>query len=739
MTDPLHAALEAHRHGFTPTPLHPSRKSPVLPGWPTVTFDSGEEVRETWTTAAEPYGSQPLNLGLSLGASHGGLVDIDLDHPRAHAVAARVLPHTPMRSGRPGNPGSHYWYVVDGYDPGICAYKLPSGEVIMEFRAGGGQTAVPPSLHPGGDTYHWTGEPWGGESGPTRLDADGGKRLHLTVMLIALTVVLADNWPRSGSRHAAYLPLVGGLLRDADEEGNPQAHPFWDAHVEALIHMLVNSTNDTDGGSTRVAESVHTTRKKIARGDRVQGWPTLAQIIGEDHVAAARDIIAKVEELADAPRAKVKRGAEAEWYDESPALRVVAHDERAGETPEERDVRVAEQQALLRSRPDAERDPLEERIYQWEPLDLTPYLRGGVKPTPPGVLLRDDDKGLFYPGRVNSLFGEGGSGKTLVALDTAAKQIRAGETVLFVDFEDEPVNIIERLHALGLDDDEIADRFIYLHPEGQPLAVMHFDRYGQPIEPRNRPQDRVFDELLASRDPSLVIVDGTTSLYRIHGLDTNGVQGTDLVGGWLRRLTNSNRRTVILIDHTAKSAGVDSGPIGSQHKIAMIQGVALRVQKQIRPRPGIKGEATLLVLKDRLGKVVEHSSEADTPVAAHIVYDSTVPGKLTITYGSPKPEDSGLARIIDSRGEAMLTALVQWSSANLGDIDAQWKSSDEAVMLSGTSFTDSERDKASLPAKMLSEFVDRPEQVEKRYPDWTVETNGKRTRGKKWRAVPPSL
>ena len=194
MTDPsLDAALEAHEHGWTPTPLRPALKRPILTDWPSLHYNTPEGVRDLWSEAQRQYDGQPLNLGLALGAEHGGLVDIDLDHHKAVACAAMVLPETPMRSGRPGNPGSHFWYVVDGYDPGICQFKLPDGSVIIEYRAGGGQTVVPPSLHPDGDEYQWNGEPWGGEAGPRHLDAEAGKRLHATIMSIALLVTLADR------------------------------------------------------------------------------------------------------------------------------------------------------------------------------------------------------------------------------------------------------------------------------------------------------------------------------------------------------------------------------------------------------------------------------------------------------------------------------------------------------------------------------------------------------------------
>ena len=721
-SDPtLDAALDAHDRGWTPTPLRPALKRPTSQGWPSLSYDSREDVRQEFLHAGEPFEEAVLNLGIALGAKHGGLIDIDLDHHRALAIASQVLPETPMRSGRPNNPGSHFWYVSPDYDPGVCQYKLPDGSVIVEFRGGGGQTVVPPSHHPDGDDYEWAGEPWGGDAGPMVLDAPGAKKLHATVMSIALLVTLADNWPRKGGRHTAFLPLVGGLLRDADEEGRPRVHPLWDSQIESIIRLLVGLTNDTDGARVRIVESVETTRKKILRGDKVQGWPTLAKIIGEDHVGKAREIIEKIEELGGMPRAKLRRDSNEEWYDESPGLRVVSEDERVPEeTPQARDARVS----LL---DDGLRDPMEERLNQWEGLDLGPYLRGNMKPIEPGLLMREDGVGLLYPNRVNLIYGEGGSGKTLIALDLAARMIRSGQRVMFIDMEDEPVNTISRFHALGLDNDQIEAGVIYVHPEGQPLGEMHVDRFGQQIRPgpEERDSDRVMRDLLNTKNPALVIVDGTTTLYRIHGLDTNGVQGTDLVGGWLRSLTNGQRRTVLLIDHTSKNASAESGPIGSQHKIAMVQGVALRVGKGTRPRIGSIGNAPLLVGKDRLGMVMGKSSDADMPVAAEVTFDSaTDPAFCRISYAAPNMASTPSVQIVDSRKEAMLDALREKLKNQGGNLDAAWMRPKEIRLAANISFETSGNEK-NLQTELLQRLMDSGE----------VEHNGVKTSASKYRCI----
>lgn len=718
----LLAALGTQRLGFTPIPLRPGRKAPLLREWQHTSLGSPEEVSALWEQAEGRAGSHPLNIGVVLGASNGGLVDVDLDHPKALLVAGDLLPKTTTISGRPSKPISHYWYAVEGYDPGIVQCALPDGTMIVEYRATGGQTAIPPSRHPDGEDYMWAGEIWGGPAGPPHLTAMEGMDLHARVLLIALTVTLSESWPSTGSRHAAYLPLVGALLRDADEKGEPRLHPLWNEIISDVVRIMTKLTYDKDGPATRIGETVHSTRRRILSGKPVQGWPSLAAQIGEETVAHARHWVEALETLTETPRGRLRRPAsgegDAEGWATGPAL--VAVPDSTGEGEEV----SAQQQAVdYAALPLHERDPLKERTSEWAPVDLGPFL-AGLKPPKPGVLIRDDGQGLFYPGRVNILYGSGGSGKTLIALDVARQTMDRGERVMLIDFEDEPANTVQRLLDLGTSRRAIEEQFAYLRPMGQPLSALHVDRWGEK-KPNSGESSRVLADALRRYSPSLIIVDGTTSLFRIHGLDTNGAEGTDLVAGWLRQLTEgkkSNERTVILIDHTSKNAAADSGPIGSQHKIAMVQGTALHVKadKSSRPRRGKIGSAALLVGKDRLGVVMGASSEGDPPVAANVTFDNeTDPALLTITYATPDPRDSAHVQFTDAQ-QQVLDALVKRATDNPGD-PALWFMSTKEV-LTATGRRDLDSNTMTGIFKMLAASS-------------KIEHNGGQRSASKWRAV----
>src|SRR5690606_24265276 len=108
-------------------------------------------------------------------------------------------------------------------------WKHPDGRMLVEVRSTGGQTVLPPSIHPDGDRYLWHGEPWGGSNGPSVIPGD---ELLVRVGLLALTSLLTMEWPAEGSRHQAFLALAGALLSEGF--GNTRrVSPVWAKYLEA--------------------------------------------------------------------------------------------------------------------------------------------------------------------------------------------------------------------------------------------------------------------------------------------------------------------------------------------------------------------------------------------------------------------------------------------------------------------------------------------------------------------------
>lgn len=596
-------ALRAWERGWQPIPIRDGDKRPHGSAWGDLRFEDETGL----TTDFDQWAiSGASGVGLLLGEPSGGLVDVDLDHPKAVRMRDHFLPPTAMQTGRPSRPHSHRWYIAtpfhDGESerlPATRRYKMTHGEVSVELRSTGSQTVIPPSVHPDVEPYHWEGEPFGGADGPTVVN---GQVLATQVALLGLSAVLLEVWPQSGSRHDAYLALAGGLLRYG--EG---VHPFWERNLPVLIKALAEVTGDEDGGDSRVHEVMETTLKRLRSEGQAVGFPRLAEILGDEEMQAIRRMAREVESLASSEPYAPRKDKDEEFLSPLNSTRLDAP------------IEVEE---------DAERDPMSERISTWAEVDLGPYLSGEVTEPEPSILTRADGHGLIYSGLVNSLYGKSESGKTWVAMHAGMQEIAKGERVLYLDFEDQPVGVIKRFRLLGMMDDDLYNHLIYVRPE-DPIAEMQRGRFGSQVTPQGRANSSVFAEVLARLDPTLIIVDGMSEIYGMHGHDTNDAAGTAVITSWLKQLTREGRSAVVVIDHTGKTG--KGAPIGAHHKTAMVQGSSLRVDVIDRLMPGKVGRLRLVVHKDRVGAVRAVASDEEDQVATDVIVDSTIPGKVRMS------------------------------------------------------------------------------------------------------------
>lgn len=583
------------------------------------------------------------NIGVLVGAPSGDLIDIDLDHPKAMRLKDHFLPRTAMRSGRSGRPNSHYWYrATEGTLPATRVYKLEDLDTVtVELRSTGAQTAVPPSTWTSkeGDRheeYLWGGAAWGGDAGPALVD---GRVLQVQVAVLALGTLLVEHWPTSGSRHQAYLALAGGLLRVG--EG---IHPYWERNAPALIGAMADATDDDDGPESRIHEVMDTTLKRLREGKAVAGFGKLGEILGEQVVKHVRTLVGDVEAAAGVPsRASGSLSVE--------QIAQVVQEHEDAKTEREVSEENAERDAGFEAR-----DPLEERLGTWEAVDLDPYLSGQVEPIMPAVMHRTDGKSLMYRGRVNMIYGPSEAAKSWIAMTTCLQVMDQGERVVYLDFEDEPVQAIQRMQLLGAGFDDLRNQFTYVRPE-EPLAAMQISRWGEMQgTDESKLNQELFQRMLERVDPTLIIADGMTELYGLHGLDTNDTVQTSTITRWLKRLTRNGRSTVVVIDHTPKNATKGTMPIGSQHKRAMVQGTLLQAYPIKQPMPGVMGEIELYVLKDRPGNVraVSEVSGELAQLAATVSIDSTNAGSTHITFHAPVDKRAAAAAAMATKQQLEL-------------------------------------------------------------------------------------
>lgn len=603
----IETAVQAKIFGYQPVPIRDGDKRPYGSGWTHLRWETEEQVRTSFGQWAEQGAG---GVGLLLGEPSGGLVDVDLDHPKAIRMRDYFLPPTPMVTGRPSRRRSHLWYQVDEDLPGNRKHKMPDGAVSVELRSSGSQTVIPPSQHPSDEPYLWEGEPFGGEEGPTHVH---GRKLATQVALLGLGAVLLDAWPTQGGRHDSYLALAGGLLRYG--EG---VHPFWEKNLPALIRALADATMDDDGPEARVKEVMGTTLGKLRAGDKAVGFPKLAELIGMDHAEQARRLAREVEHLSG----QTPKPAEEREAGEGTVSHTAQDDEE-----------------LPSTLPPAVRNPLEERMTSWDQLDLEPYLSGQITMPQPEVLTRTDGKSIWYPGRVNMLYGKSEAAKSWIALGACVQEIDKGERVVYLDLEDEPTGTLARMQALGAGNDDIKKQFAYVRPES-PLSEMQRNKFGSNATDDGMRSSAAFKAMLDRHDPTLIVADGMTVLYGLHGLDTNDATATDVLTTWLKSMTRGGRSTVVVIDHTGKGGGEGSSPIGAHHKTAMVQGTSIRADPIVRPMRGAVGTVRLVVFKDRPGAVREISSKGPgEQVVGTVTLDSSVEGVTRFKVDPPVEGD----------------------------------------------------------------------------------------------------
>ncbi len=140
--DVVEAAQQFRNRGWSPIPVRFKEKIP-LPGWPN--YEATEEA------IVRDFGRGPVNIGVRLGISSGGLVDLDLDCPEARALAPLLIPATGFRFGRSIARGSHYFYLTDMPLKGQKFLDPITRRSLLELRSSGQQTLVPPSVHPSGE------------------------------------------------------------------------------------------------------------------------------------------------------------------------------------------------------------------------------------------------------------------------------------------------------------------------------------------------------------------------------------------------------------------------------------------------------------------------------------------------------------------------------------------------------------------------------------------------------------
>jgi hypothetical protein len=246
-------ALAFHQRGVLVIDLPYGSKNPARRDWPEQRFDE--------STLNKRF-SAKRNLGFILGEGSQWLVDVDCDAPAAVSLARDFLPKTPTIHGRPSKPASHFWYI--SRETKTLKFKSSSG-MLVELRANGCQTIVPPSVHPSGELLSWEGE-----YNPAPVVAT---ELTACVAQLAAASLLAETWPRqTGSRHEFALASSGLLARGGALE----------SLAVKMITAAARYAGDDEVDDRE--QTVHDTYLKLAQGEAVTGRAKAVEQLGEEVV-----------------------------------------------------------------------------------------------------------------------------------------------------------------------------------------------------------------------------------------------------------------------------------------------------------------------------------------------------------------------------------------------------------------------------------------------------------------------
>jgi hypothetical protein len=246
--------------------------------------------------------------------------------------------------------------------------------------------------------------------------------------------------------------------------------------------------------------------------------------------------------------------------------------------------------------PDDTDDEAPATSHSWRPVDLDPVLAGTYERPQPTVGSRADGVGMFYPARSHTVASESEGGKTWLALDQAAVELRRDNAVIYADFEDDEGGVVGRLIDLGVPPATIRRGFAYLRPD-QPIGG--FGHYGD------------LDQALGDLRPKLVVLDGVTEAMTIHGLDPLSNKDAATFGRLVTRWIAQHGPAVVALDHVTKDReNRGRYAIGAVHKLNAVTGAAYTLENRHPFGIGVTGRSGVYLSKDRLGQLRRHALPA---------------------------------------------------------------------------------------------------------------------------------
>jgi len=248
--------LETYEHwidsGRIIIPLEKNR--PIVKNWQNPNFKiSKEDWKKAHTQCA---------IGLRLDQ----LIDFDIDNDLTKKFIDKYVISSSAISGRPTNPGSHYWWKGELTNKKFTLpkefeniyKKYPHGATLCEIRSGSGQyTIVPKSLHCKNNEY----VTWEKYEGIKEYPGD----LNTDLRKVALSTALCLLYASQGQRDDYCTAVAGVLLKNTK----------WSE--EEINEFVYNLALESDDNEAEDRAKKGTSGKKAQRNF---GIPKLAEIMG---------------------------------------------------------------------------------------------------------------------------------------------------------------------------------------------------------------------------------------------------------------------------------------------------------------------------------------------------------------------------------------------------------------------------------------------------------------------------
>lgn len=221
--------------------------------------------------------------------------------------------------------------------------------------------------------------------------------------------------------------------------------------------------------------------------------------------------------------------------------------------------------------------------------------------TPAAAFTRDDGHPLAYAHRVNFITGLPGEGKSWVALLACKQVLEAGGIVSYIDCEDGPAGIAQRLALLGLGGYAWGDQPTFLHFNEAVLDDMEAYNYGR----------LALEDHAMQGKPCLVVIDSANASGAAN--DGSQIEGwwDNVIKPW-RSTVEQYRATIIVVDHKPKRRDHGTrGPIGSVAKLSRLDGTCLMLDGTPWTTT-TGGHVNVYVEKDRLGHVGPRDKQVAT-------------------------------------------------------------------------------------------------------------------------------